>query len=1128
MKHQQGKFCTKWRFWLFLLFLSLFLTLQAQAKSIMLDLPKGTLREAIEEIKKQTGYQFFYEDKLGELSVSRITVKNSDIHQTLSQILANIPVTYKVEGKIVYLTKKVERKGEKVNSPQQNKKSVSGRVVDDKEIPLPGATITIDGTTKGVTTDIDGTFEIKVEPTDKLIFSFLGMETVTIEVKDQTFIEVMMRQASSELDEVTVVAFGKQKKESVIGSITTISPKELKVASSNLTTAFAGQMAGVIAYQRSGEPGADDADFFVRGITTFGTNRNPLILIDNIELSKTDLARLQPDDIASFSVMKDATATALYGARGANGVILVTTRQGEEGATKVSFRMEQSLSMPTHKVEFSDPITWMQLANEAVLTRDPLGYVPYTEEKIDNTINGTDPLRYPAVDWMGMLIKNEAFSQRYNLSISGGGKVARYYVAGSFNHDNGIMKVDNRQSFNNNINNKAYTLRSNVELRLTKTTNMNVRLSGSFDDYSGPLTSGTDMFNNIIKANTVLFPPYYPSTSKTTAIKHIMFGNKNNLYYNPYAESVRGYKERNRSQLLAQVELDQKLDFITEGLSVKGMLNISRLSQFSVSRFYTPYWYELTYRDEDTGEYNLHNTNKDGTDWLDYSEGDGITNSTAYTELMANYNRSFGEHGVSGLLVGTARQSLYANTGSLQLSLPYRNIGLSGRFTYSFSNRYFFEFNFGYNGSERFHKSHRFGFFPSAGAAWSISNEKFWEPLADKINLLKIRYSYGLVGNDQIGSATDRFYYLSEMNMNDAGRGMTFGKKLSEWKPGISIIRDSNPNIGWEISYKSNYGIELGLWKNLTLIAEYFTEKRTNILMDRSYIPYTMGLNYVVRANVGAASGEGTDISLEYQKSWNKDFWTSARANFTYATSKFDIYDEPAFKNEPWRSRVGKPLSQQWGFIAERLFVDDAEAISSPRQEITSYPYKGGDIKYTDINRDGKITYADAIPIGLPTTPEIVYGFGTSIGYKGFDFSLFFQGLTNESFWIDASYTSPFVDNTQMLKVYADNHWSEDNGNIYAIWPRLSYDKNTNNVGVLNTWFMRDGTFLRLKQAELGYTIPGRWKERLHIGNFRIYLSGTNLLLWSRFKLWDVEMAGNGLGYPIQRVVNLGLNLTFN
>jgi TonB-linked SusC/RagA family outer membrane protein len=986
-------------------------------------------------------------------------------------------------------------------------------------------------------TDEEGYFTMEnVKAGTRLKTSYIGMETKEIEFTGQRELTIVLQPVTKELDEVTVVAFGKQKKASVVASITTIAPENLKVPSSNLTTAFAGQMAGVIAYQRSGEPGADDADFYVRGITTFGVNRNPLILIDNIELTKTDLARLSPDDIASFSVMKDATATALYGARGANGVILITTKQGEEGPPKISFRIEQSLSSPTSKVELADPVTWMQLANEAVLTRNPMGFAPYTDEKIDNTINGSDPLRYPAVDWMDMLIRDNTTSSRYNVQLSGGGKAHRYYIAGVFNHDNGIMKVDKRNNFNNNISNNSYSLRSNIELQVTPTTKVNVRLSGLFDDYSGPLTSGSDMFKNIVKSNTVLFPAYYPASGSYSETRHIMFGNRNNQYYNPYAESVRGYKEKNRSQLLAQVEATQDLDFLTEGLSVRAMMNLSRLSQFSVSRAYTPYWYELRGVNPITGEYMINNTNT-GTDWLNYSEGDRETNSTLYVEAMANYNRTFGDHSVSGLLVTILREALYANTGSLQLSLPHRNLGLSGRFTYGYSDRYFLEFNFGYNGSERFAADHRWGFFPSVGAGWNVAKEKFWEPVANTVNLFKLRYSYGLVGNDQIGSDNDRFYYLSEVNMYDDGRTMTFGTRLGSTLNGIRVTRDANPDIGWEISRKANYALELGLWNSLTLIAEYFTENRSNILMGRSYIPQSMGLTYAIQANVGAATGKGTDISLEYQKSWTKDFWTSLRANFTYAASRYEIYDEPVYEGAPWRSRVGKSLSQQWGYIAERLFVDDAEVLSSPRQEISSYDYKGGDIKYTDVNGDGRITVADAVPIGLPTTPEIVYGFGPSIGYKGIDFSFFFQGLANESFWINGAYTSPFVGETQMLKVYAEDYWSESNSKIYATWPRLSYDRNTNNVGTLdannnpsflNTWFMRNGAFLRLKQAELGYTISGKWKDKFHIGNLRLYLSGTNLLVFSPFKLWDVEMAGNGLGYPIQRVFNIGLNITFD
>lgn len=1097
----------------------------AQNEKLSIKAHNVTIAEVVAIIEKQSDYVFFYKSEdVDNAHRYNLELENRNINEILDRLVNNTSLVYKISGKYVFLNKK-ESTG-KIILQQQKTITVTGLVLDEKGEPIPGTTVIIEGSTKGVITDINGSYSIEVQPNDKLSFSFIGMETQTVEVNNQTKINVILKEKANELEEVTVVAFGKQKKESVIGSITTVDPGKLKVPSSNLTTAFAGQMAGVIAYQRSGEPGADDADFFVRGITTFGGRRDPLILIDNVELSKTDLSRLQPDDIASFSVMKDATATALYGARGANGVILVTTKQGQEGPMKISVRVENSLSTPTRKVELADPVTWMQLANEASLTRNPNAGVPYSDEKIANTISGRDPLRYPAVDWMDMLIRDFATSQRYNVNVSGGGAVARYYVAGSLNHDNGILNVDKRQNFNNNINNNSYTLRSNIELRLTKTTDMNVRLSGTFDDYSGPLSSGTDIFNLIIHSNSVLFPAYYPATEETSAIKHIMFGNKDNAYSNPYAETVRGYKERSRSQMLAQVELLQDLNFLTKGLSVKGLLNISRLSQFSVSRFYNPYWYEMSSYDYNTGHYTLHNTNTNGTDFLDYGEGDKVTNATFYAEAMANYNRTFGDHGISGLMVGTMRQSLDANTGSLQMSLPFRNLGLSGRFTYAYINRYFLEFNFGYNGSERFAKSHRFGFFPSVGIAWNIANESFWETFKQTVNNLKLRYSYGLVGNDQIGSANDRFYYLSELDMWNKSRGASFGTDLSENKSGILMLRDANPNIGWEISYKQNYALELGLWNNLTLIAEYFREKRTNILMNRSYIPQTMGLSYTARTNVGEASGSGVDLSLEYQKSWNKDFWTSARANFTYATSRYDVYDEPNYK-EPWRYRTNRPISQQWGLIAERLFVDDAEAENSAPQEVSNDKYQGGDIKYTDVNRDGKITIADMVPIGLPITPEIVYGFGISTGYKGFDFSMFFQGLTNESFWIDSDVTSPFQGNTQLLQVYADSHWSEANRDLYAIWPRLSLDKNYNNMQ-WSTWWMRDGSFLRLKQAEVGYTLPGSWKKKLKINNLRVYMSGTNLFLWSNFKLWDVEMAGNGLGYPIQRIVNLGINVTFN
>ena len=1005
---------------------------------------------------------------------------------------------------------------------------VKGRVIEQETgEPLPGVSILIENSTRGVTTDIDGTFEIRAVSTDKLTFSFMGMESQTIEVKDQTFIEVEMRQLASLLEEVTIVAFGKQKKESVIGSISTVNPKELKAPTSNLTTALAGKMAGVIAYQRSGEPGQDNADFFVRGITTFGTNTNPLILIDGVELTSTDLARLRPDDIESFSILKDATATALYGARGANGVVLVTTKQGVEGPAKISFRFENSMSAPTQTIEMADPVTFMKMHNEAILTRDPLGVILYTQEKIEMTEAGKFPLIYPANDWKKMLFKDYTMNQRANLNVSGGGEIARYYVAGSFNRDNGILMVDKRNNFNNNIAINNYDLRSNVNINITKLTELIVRLSANFEEYKGPLRGGADMYNLMIHSNPVLFPAYYPADDKFQYAKHILFGNHNNSKINPYAEMVRGYKERSRSQILAQLELHQDLKFITEGLTARAMMNVSRLSQFGVNRAYTPFYYEISSYNRLTGNYKLHET-RIGTEYLGYWElpGEREQGSSFYFEGSLNHAREFGKHSVSSLLVLQARQSLNANAGSLQLSLPYRNLGLSGRATYAYDSRYFLEFNFGYNGSERFDKNNRFGFFPSAGAAWLISNERFWENIKPVVNNLKLRYSYGLIGNDQIGSAYDRFFYLSEVNMDDGGRGAVFGQEYNTRYNGISILRYSNPYISWEKSYKQNFALEIGMWDELSVIAEYFTEKRANILMSRASIPNTMGLTATPRANVGEASGKGVDVMLEYQKVWNKDFWSSARANFTYATSQYEVYEEPEYK-EPWRSRVGYSLHQARGYIAERLFVDDEEAASSPPQYIGTSVYGGGDIKYLDVNRDGRITEADMVPIGHPTVPEIVYGFGVSTGFKGFDCSLFFQGVARQSFWINAGGTAPFINDAQILKAYADSYWSEENQDIYALWPRLTTYWNSNNFAT-STWFMRDGSFLRLKQVEIGYTIPQRFTEKIKMNNLRFYVSGTNLLVFSKFKMWDVEMAGNGLGYPNQRVINFGLNLSFN
>ncbi|MCR8560139.1 TonB-dependent receptor [Mucilaginibacter sp. BJC16-A38] len=1096
-------------------------------QKVSLTVKEATLENVLKEIKAQTGLNILYNpNSLKETKLISLDLKNADVDYALQKSFDGQPVTYLIERQTIIVKKRPAIAVFKEAAAESQKIIVTGTVRDSVGV-LPGVTIKVKGTGIGTKSDDNGRFVLEV-PNDNpvLVFSFVSYITQEVAVDGRSVINVLLKPNKNSLSEVVVVAFGTQKKTDLVGSVTSIKVSELKIPSSNLTTALAGRAAGLIAFQRSGEPGKDNADFFIRGVTTFGYKNNPLILIDGMELSTTDLARLQPDDIASFSILKDATATAVYGARGANGVILVTTKQGRVGKAQIGFRFENSVSTSVRDIELADPVTYMRQSNEAILTRNPLGVTLYSDEKIANTAAGLNPIIYPANDWKKLVFKDYTMNQRANLNVSGGGDVAKYFISGSLNKDNGMLKVDHRNNFNNNIDLTSYSLRSNITINLTKTTEMIVRLSGNFDDYTGPLDGGAEMYAKVVHSNPVLFPQYYPKDADHAFVKHIMYGNYDQGgYTNPYADLTRGYMNYSRSLMLAQLEAKQDLSGLIDGLSFRIMMNTNRTSYFDVRRAYNPYFYTLTGYDPVANTYSITNINEPtATEYLDYSQGDRILTSTFYTESMLNYNHSFKKHGFSGLLVYMLQNNLSANAPDLQQSLPFRNIGLSGRATYNYDSRYYLEYTFGYNGSERFSAKHRFGYFPSAGIAWSISNEKFFEKIKPVVDNLRLRATYGFIGNDAIGSPADRFFYLSNVDMNAASRGATFGNGQggNTYLNGVNISRYANDDITWEKSTKANLALEIGLFNKLKINAEVYSEKRKNILMSRASIPVTMGLTADVRSNVGEAAGKGADISIEYQQNIGKDFWFSATGNFTYARSKYTVYEEPVY-DEKYRSRIGHSIFQQYGYIAERLFVDDAEAANSPKQNFG--PYGGGDIKYTDVNHDGQITEADKVPIGNPTLPEIVYGFGFSTGYKNFDFSAFFQGLGNESFWIDANATSPFNNQTQLLKAYADSHWSEDSRNVYALWPRLSPDINNNN-NQTSTWFMRNGSFLRLKQVELGYKLPESLQRRLHLSNLRVYLNASNLLNFSKFKLWDVEMGGNGLGYPIQRVFNIGLNMS--
>lgn len=1116
-------------------------TTYAQETQISIQVENINIKDVFREIERKSDFVIFvFDNDIDSEKRFSVNIENQTIDRILDIVLEGSGNDYVIEDKQVFITKKQNTDAAVASpTPQQvpTQIEVKGRVMDESGNPLPGVNVIVQGSTRGVATDLDGTFSIRVLPTDQLLFSFLGMEDQTIPVQNRRELVVIMKEKTDELDEVTIVAFGRQKKESVISSISTVNTAELKVPSSNLTTSLAGRISGLISYQRSGEPGQDDASFFVRGVTSFSYAAGPLILIDGVEMSSSDLARLQVDDIASFSIMKDAAATALYGARGANGVIMVTTKEGREGKATMSVRYETSVSTPTTNIELADPVTYMRLNNEAVLARNPMTSVPYSYEKIDNTILGKNKFVYPTNDWYRMLFNRQAVNHRLNFNVSGGGRIARYYIAGTFNQDNGILNVDKKNNFNNNIDLKKYLLRSNVNIDVTPTTEAIVRLHGTFDDYTGPIDGGSALYQKVMRSDPVLFPAYFEPDVNTSHVGHILFGNYDNgQYINPYADLVKGYKEYSKSLMMAQFELKQNLDFITEGLQVRGLFNTNRYSYFDVNRFYNPHWYSVGSYDKYNDTYLLVNLNPESaTEWLGYNEGPKDITSTTYLEGAINYDRTFSDiHTVSGLLVGTMRNHFKPNASTLALSLPSRNLGLSGRFTYSYDSRYFTEFNFGYNGSERFSKAHRFGFFPSVGVAWIVSNEPFWQGDIKKIiSQLKLKTTYGLVGNDAIGSTQDRFFYLSEVNLNNTGRSYTWGENFDHTVNGVSTSRYANEEITWETSKKTNYGIEIGLFDKLNIQMDYYTEHRKNILMKRADIPTTFGLQATPQTNVGEAEGSGVDFSADYNHSITKDFWITGRVNFTYATAKYKVYEEVDNTLTPWLSRIGQPISQQWGYVAERLFIDDYEVYNSPQQTFSEY--RGGDIKYRDINGDDQINELDRVPIGYPTHPEIIYGFGISTGYKGIDLSCFFQGLARESFWIDSYNTAPFIDTdgnddviskNALLQVYADNHWSEDNQDVYALWPRLS-DRYLANNDQRSTWFMRDGSFLRLKSVEMGYTLPEKISNKVKVSNLRIYMSGTNLLTFSKFKLWDPEMAGNGLGYPIQKIYNIGLQVSF-
>ncbi|GHT23165.1 SusC/RagA family TonB-linked outer membrane protein [Bacteroidia bacterium] len=1012
--------------------------------------------------------------------------------------------------------------------------TVTGVITDENGAPMPGTTVVVQGGTKGAITDGKGAFTISVQPTDVLEISFVGYQTIIMPVESQRKIDLQLTPQANELDEVTIVAFGKQKKSSVVASIETVKVSELRVPASNLTTSFAGKIPGLISYQTSGEPGRDNAQFFVRGVTTFGYASSPLILVDGFESTADDLARMQPDDIESFSILKDASAAVLYGSRGANGIILVTTKSGQEGSkVRINARVDVNVTTPTRMLDMIDGIEYMQLYNQARISRDPNKGVFYDEQKIQSTMRGDNPMIYPNVDWYDMLFNKQTVNTKANLNISGGGKVANYFVSAGYDNESGLLKVDNRNNFNNNINIDRFNLRNNVIFKLSPSTTLDTRLQARYEKYKGPATSASGIFNMVIEGNPVDFPAVYEPDEANKWTEHTLFGSRDlgstGLKTNPYAEMVKGYESRDESTVTAQVTLLQDLDFITEGLKFQAKASASTWSIYGNRRSYKPFYYEVESYSQITGIYKLYNLNPGlGDNTLGQVEASRNSSNKYYFEARANWNRTFGLHSIGAMTVLMVQENLFTtnNSGDIFSTLPERNIGNSGRLTYDFDDRYFLEFGYGYNGSEKFTGSKQFGFFPSVGAGWMVSNEQFWTSMKEAVDLLKFKFTWGLVGNDAIAGRADRFHFLS--NIGRGGAPFAFGESMNNIYQGYTISRYANENIGWEVSEKYNIGLELGLLKDspLKLNVDFFKDFRRNIYMERTNYPDTGGLEATVFGNVGEMESQGIDGSIDYQKFFDKDFWMTGRINITYSRNKYVQFDEPNY-TDSYRYRVGHSAGQQWGLVAERLFVDDYEVALSPGQNFKGSTPQAGDIKYSDVNNDGKVDSYDEIAMGFPTTPEMQYGFGLSAGYKKFDMSFFFQGNARVSFFINPTSTggiAPFENRRNALAIVARGSWSETNPDVHAFWPRLSVDEVQNNTQQ-SSWWLRDGSFVRLKTVEAGYNFNSI--KKIGLENIRVYFSAENLFVISPFKQWDPEMGGNGMGYPLNRRFNVGLQLAF-
>lgn len=986
---------------------------------------------------------------------------------------------------------------------------VKGQVIDSLDNPLSGVNVSIKGTSKGTITDANGLYTIADVPeTATLVFSFVGYVTQEIPVGQRKQIDVQLLQSSTGLGEVVILGFGQtQKKIAQTGSISSIGTKELLQSPvANVTNALAGRLPGLITIQRSGEPGADASQLFIRGVGTLNGN-SPLIIIDGVESQYNNIALLDPNAIESVTILKDASATALYGVKGANGVIIITTRRGKVGKPISQFRLEQGVQTAIRLPHFANSYDFARLSNEAYLNDHPGGTsLPYSDEVLEAYRTHSDLYRYPDVDWVKEMIKS-ANMTKANYNISGGTKQIRYFVNTGYLSQDGLFRLHKMDNYDPNILYKRYNFRSNVDINFDKDFSISLNLFGAIENKNGPLQSIDDLFQQLLRV-----PP------NATAIKYPIGVYGYSAYYgvgNPIGTvQESGFYQAFNSALSGKLSVQRKLDAITPGLSLMGNYSFSGNYYNTVNRSRQPYFALYQGGDlMDTSSYHF-----EGVENAQLAAPVSATNQNRNTwlDISLNYHHLFGEqgnHDVTGLILANRQQNVISG------QIPFVSQGLVGRFAYSYKNKYFIEFDAGYNGTDNFSKKHRYGFFPAYSAAWVVSSEPFLRE-SKFINYLKIRGSYGMVGNDQLRGR--RWLFIGEFNR---GGGYSFGDPAT-WVPGVYEGAIANPDITWETAKKANLGIDLHLWHNMLGITfDVFHEKRINMLIVRGTIPSMVGVgsNNLPPANLGETEKKGFELVLSHQNSFGRDFSYFINGNVTYAYDKILSMDEPHHDYD-YQYSTGHPIGQFFGLTAIGFFKDDADIAKSPAQFGTVIP---GDIKYLDRNKDGVIDVDDIGYIGNSSIPEIMFGLSAGMRWKKLDISFLIQGARGYNVMFSGYAAYDFVNMGKLLQSMV-GRWTPETANT-ATYPALHLDGSPNNHRA-STFFLKNANYTRLKNLEVGYTFGDiRNKNGFGISAFRVYLNGMNLITWDNVgENYDPESpSGNGSVYPQQRVINAGISLNF-